>query len=86
MQTYLSTPDWHTSRIKVANGWVSANSGADQSAYTDPIDKLSAKYLTDTNATFRFDASDLMPAAVGAGQEWKSMTAWFARGHVDRPR
>ena len=80
VQTYLSTPDWHTSRIKTATGWVSANSGADQSAYTDPIDKLSAKYLTDPNATFRFDASDLMPPAVGAGQEWKSMTAWFAQG------
>jgi alpha-glucoside transport system substrate-binding protein len=80
VQTYLSTPEWATSRIKVATGWVSANQGADQSAYTDPIDKLSAKYLTDANATFRFDASDLMPAAVGAGQEWKSMTAWFAQG------
>jgi alpha-glucoside transport system substrate-binding protein len=83
--TYLSTPEWHTSRIKTAPGWVSANSGADQSAYTNPIDKLSAKYLTDANATFRFDASDLMPAAVGAGQEWKSMTAWFAEGQsIDR--
>jgi alpha-glucoside transport system substrate-binding protein len=80
VQTYLSTPDWHTNRIKAATGWVSANSGADQSAYSDPIDKLSAKYLTDTNATFRFDASDLMPPAVGAGQEWKSMTQWFAEG------
>jgi len=80
VQTYLSTPDWATSRIKVAKGWVSANNGADQSAYTDPIDKLSAKYLTDPAATFRFDASDLMPAAVGAGQEWKSMTSWFADG------
>lgn len=79
-QNYLSSPDWHTSRIKAATGWVSANQGADQTAYTDPIDKLSAKYLTDPNATFRFDASDLMPAAVGSGQEWKSMTAWFAEG------
>ena len=80
VQTYLSTPDWHTNRIKAATGWVSANSGADQTAYTDPIDKLSAKYLTDTSATFRFDASDLMPPAVGAGQEWKSMTSWFGEG------
>jgi len=79
-QQYLSTPEWHTNRIKAAKGWVSANSGADASAYTDPIDKLSAKYLTDPNATFRFDASDLMPAAVGSGQEWTSMTAWFAEG------
>ncbi|MDT5028067.1 MAG: alpha-glucoside transport system substrate-binding protein [Micromonosporaceae bacterium] len=80
VQSYLSTPAWATNRIKAATGWVSANTGADQSAYTDPIDKLSAKYLTDTSATFRFDASDLMPAAVGAGTEWKAMTAWFAEG------
>jgi len=82
VQTYLSTPEWATSRIKVATGWVSANQGADQNAYTDPIDKLSAKYLTDASATFRFDASDLMPAAVGSGQEWKSMTKWFAEGQA----
>lgn len=80
VQNYLSTSDWATSRIKVAPGWVSANEGVDKAVYVDPIDQLSAKYLTDTKATFRFDASDLMPAAVGAGQEWTSMTAWFGQG------
>jgi len=80
VQNYLSTSDWATSRIKVAPGWVSANEGVDKGVYNDPIDQLSAKYLTDTKATFRFDASDLMPAAVGAGQEWTSMTAWFGQG------
>ena len=52
----------------------------DQTLYTDPIDQLSAKYLTDPNSTFRFDASDLMPAAIGSGEEWKAFTAWFAQG------
>jgi alpha-glucoside transport system substrate-binding protein len=80
VQEYLSTPEWATSRIKTAKGWVSANQGVDKSVYTDPVDQLSAKYLTDPNATFRFDASDMMPAAVGSGQEWKSFTAWFASG------
>src|SRR5262245_12783400 len=80
VQNYLSTSDWATSRIKVARGWVSANQGVDQSVYTDPIDKLSAKYLTDPTATFRFDASDLMPAAVGAGSEWHEFTALFGQG------
>jgi alpha-glucoside transport system substrate-binding protein len=80
VQNYLSTAAWADSRIKIASGWVSANQGVDQTLYTDPIDKLSAKYLTDPNATFRFDASDLMPAAIGAGQEWTSFTAWFAQG------
>ena len=78
VQNYLSTADWATARIKVASGWVSANQGVDQSVYTDPIDQLSAKYLTDPSATFRFDASDLMPAAIGSGKEWSEFTAWFA--------
>ena len=46
---------------------MSANSGVPLDTYVDPIDALSAKYLTDPTGTFRFDASDLMPAAVGAG-------------------
>jgi alpha-glucoside transport system substrate-binding protein len=77
VQTYLSTSDWASSRVKVASGWVSANNGVDKALYKDPIDLLSATYLTDPSATFRFDASDLMPAAVGAGKFWTEMTAWF---------
>ncbi len=80
VQNYLSTADWASSRVKVSTGWVSANQGVDKSLYTDPVDKLSAAALTDPTATFRFDGSDLMPAAIGAGQEWKSLTAWFAEG------
>ncbi|MFD4658355.1 ABC transporter substrate-binding protein [Kitasatospora sp. NPDC058444] len=80
VQNYLSSSDWASSRVKTASGWVSANQGVDKSLYTDPIDKLSAEALTDPSATFRFDGSDLMPAAVGSGQEWKSLTAWFAEG------
>ncbi|MFE1320182.1 ABC transporter substrate-binding protein [Kitasatospora phosalacinea] len=80
VQNYLSSSEWASSRVKVSPGWVSANQGVDKSLYTDPIDKLSAESLTDPAATFRFDASDLMPAAVGAGAEWKALTAWFAEG------
>jgi len=80
VQNYVSTAAWADSRIKVAPGWVSANQAVDKSLYTDPIDQLSAKYLTDPNSTFRFDASDLMPAAVGSGEEWKAFTAWFGQG------
>ena len=80
VQTYLSSPQWVDSRLKVAPGWVSPNSGADQSLYTNAIDKLSAQYLTNAKATFRFDASDLMPSAVGSGAEWTQMTAWFGTG------
>lgn len=80
VQDYLSSPEWADSRIAVAPGWVSANEKVNQALYTDPIDKLSAKYLADPNATFRFDASDAMPAAVGSGAEWKAMVDWFGSG------
>ena len=80
VQNYLSSPQWANSRIKVAPGWVSANEKVDQSLYTDPIDQLSAKYLADSTATFRFDSSDAMPAAVGAGAEWTAMVDWFGSG------
>lgn len=81
VQTFLSSPEFATA--KVAEGtWVSANSGVPLETYANPIDKLSAQYLTDPAGTFRFDASDLMPAAVGAGAMWTEMTAWFAE---DKP-
>jgi len=82
VQTYLSSPEYHTARAAQPGGWVSANSGVPLDTYTDAIAQLSAKFLTDPNGIFRFDASDLMPAAVGAGAEWTQMTAWFGE---DKP-
>ena len=83
VQTYLSTPQWAVSRIKAAGsngGWLSANTGVPNSAYSNALDALSAKYLADKSSTFVFDASDAMPAAVGAGTEWTQLTNWFATG------
>lgn len=83
LQNYLSTPQWAINRIATAGsggGWLSANSGVPLSAYKNPLDQLSAKYLADKHSTFVFDASDAMPAAVGAGTEWTQLTSWFADG------
>jgi alpha-glucoside transport system substrate-binding protein len=80
-QTYLTSAEWATAKVKLG-AWVSANNGVPQSAYTDAISALSALILGDKETTFRFDASDMMPAAVGSGSEWKQMTAWFAE---DKP-
>jgi alpha-glucoside transport system substrate-binding protein len=82
VQTYMSSAEYATARVAQPGGWVSANSGVPLDTYTDSIAALSAKYLTDPAGVFRFDASDLMPAAVGAGAEWTQMTAWFAE---DKP-
>ncbi len=79
VQAYLSSATYATSRVQLDN-WVSANSGVPLSAYKNPVDKLAAQYLANPKSTFAFDASDLMPAAVGAGAEWKEFTAWFGEG------
>ncbi len=80
VQNYLSSPQWAIQRIKSAGpsgGWLSANNGVPASTYTNALDALSAKYLSDKKSTFVFDASDAMPAAVGAGSMWTELTNWF---------
>jgi alpha-glucoside transport system substrate-binding protein len=77
VQLYLASGDWATARAKVHSGWVSANKAVDQAAFTDPVDALSVKLLTDPSATFRFDGSDAMPSVVGSGSFWKQMTQWI---------
>ena len=79
VQAYLSSATFATSRVQLDH-WISANSGVPLAAYKDPVDKLAATYLANPKSTFGFDASDLMPAAVGAGAEWKEFTAWFGEG------
>ena len=77
-QTYLSSDQWANEKAKATpGGWVSANTGLDVNNLKSPIDKLSATILQDPNAVFRFDGSDLMPGAVGAGSFWKEMTNWI---------
>jgi alpha-glucoside transport system substrate-binding protein len=78
-QTYLSSVEWANERAKTcgSGGCVTANKNADPNLLTNPVDKLSAEILTDKAATFRFDGSDIMPGAVGAGTFWKGMTNWI---------
>ncbi|PZM98111.1 MAG: sugar ABC transporter substrate-binding protein [Actinobacteria bacterium] len=76
VQTYLASAEHANSRAKLGN-WVSANKGLDINNVENPIDKLSVQILQDPNTTFRFDGSDLMPAAVGAGTFWKGMVDWI---------
>lgn len=79
-QTYLSTDVWANEKAKATpnGGWVSANTGLDTNNLTNPIDKLASQILQDPEATFRFDASDAMPAAVGSGTFWKEMVNWIS--------
>jgi alpha-glucoside transport system substrate-binding protein len=78
-QTYLSSDIWANEKAKATTGggWVSANKGLDAANLSSPIDQLSAETFQDPEAVFRFDGSDQMPGAVGAGSFWKEMTAWI---------
>lgn len=79
-QAYLASPEWSNNKAKAtpAGGWLSANTKLDPANLAMPIDKLSYSILTDPKTVFRFDGSDLMPSAVGAGSFWKEMTNWVA--------
>ncbi|MFG1885297.1 ABC transporter substrate-binding protein [Micromonospora sp. NPDC049102] len=76
VQTYLASAEYVNSRAKLGN-WVTANNKLDIANVASPIDKLSVEILQDKTGTFRFDGSDLMPAAVGAGTFWKGMVDWL---------
>ena len=78
-QTFLSSPEWANLKAKNTpnGGWVSANKGLEISNLVSPMDQLSAGILQDEKAVFRFDGSDQMPGAVGAGTFWKGMTDWI---------
>ena len=58
--------------------FLTAHKGADLSAYASAAQRKQGEILVNAT-TFRFDASDLMPGAIGAGAFWSEMTA-FANG------
>ncbi|WP_327276437.1 ABC transporter substrate-binding protein [Streptomyces sp. NBC_01224] len=75
-QEYLATADFANARMK-KGPFVSANKGVDPADAAGPVDKLSIQLLQDPRTQFRFDGSDLMPAAVGAGTFWKAVVDWI---------
>ena len=81
LQHYLTTPLWNNKKAALG-GWFSANKGLDEANVADPVNKVAVQILKNAT-TFRFDGSDVMPAAVGAGTFWKEMTAWVAEDKSD---
>ncbi|MCE0487983.1 ABC transporter substrate-binding protein [Ornithinimicrobium sediminis] len=78
-QAYLTSPEWSDVKAQTSGpGWVSANRDMDPANLESPIDQLSYELFADENTVLRFDASDLMPAEVGAGTFWSAMTDWIA--------
>jgi alpha-glucoside transport system substrate-binding protein len=66
-----------------AGGAIAPQKDADLSWYGSPIEKVLGQAIVNAK-TLRFDGSDSMPSAVGAGTFWKEMTS-FVAGAEDLP-
>jgi alpha-glucoside transport system substrate-binding protein len=64
-----------------AGGAISPHKDSSLDWYQDPVTRKVAEIIQNATA-FRFDGSDLMPGAVGAGSFWKSMTDYVS-GSID---
>jgi alpha-glucoside transport system substrate-binding protein len=82
VQLYLTTAEWNNKKAALGT-WFSAHLGLDTANVADPVNAVAVEILQNAT-TFRFDASDVMPAAVGAGSFWKEMTAWVAEDKSDK--
>ena len=77
---YFSTGDSVKGWVQ-AGGAISPHKDSSLDWYGDPVTKKVAEIIQGAT-TFRFDGSDLMPGAVGAGSFWKSMTDYVS-GSID---
>lgn len=75
VQTYLSSDTWANNRVALG-GVISANKGLDPNLAGSELGKASIEILQGEDTVFRFDASDLMPAAVGTSSFWTGMVDW----------
>ncbi|WP_127476759.1 ABC transporter substrate-binding protein [Microbacterium sulfonylureivorans] len=82
VQEYLSSPEWANSRVSLG-GVISANKGLDPESASSPILQEAISILQSDSTTFRFDASDLMPGAVGAGTFFKGMVDYVNGTDLD---
>lgn len=62
-----------------AGGAISPHKDSKLSWYTNDVDRKVAEVIKNATSV-RFDGSDLMPGAVGAGSFWKEMTAYVSGG------
>jgi len=78
---YLASPTPH--EIWAARGgFLSPHRGVDLKAYPDDLTRKQAQILASAEV-FRFDGSDLMPAAVGAGSFWTGVMDYVGGKDLD---
>ncbi len=78
---YTGSLDYQTALIN-SRGELVPHLELDVDALSDPLTKKLAELQLSADV-FRFDASDLMPGAVGAGTFWTEATAWIVGGSTD---
>ncbi|GIJ44504.1 alpha-glucoside ABC transporter substrate-binding protein [Virgisporangium aliadipatigenens] len=76
VQTFMASADFGSKFLKSGLG-IPSNNKIPLEEFTNPVEKLSVQLLRDQNSVLRFDASDLMPGAVGAGTFWSEITKWI---------
>ncbi len=75
---YIGTAEYADARISSdKGGFLSPNRDHDTSLYSSDFDRTLAEILVSASP-FRFDASDLMPGEVGAGEFWRSGTDYVS--------
>ncbi|WP_203653387.1 ABC transporter substrate-binding protein [Demequina activiva] len=82
LQAYLSSDTWANERVSIG-GVISANKGLDPANASSPIGQASIEILQGEDTIFRFDASDLMPAEVGASAFWTGMNDYVSGTSLD---
>lgn len=81
VQTFLSSDTWANLRVDLG-GVISANKGLDPNLAKSDLSRAAIEILQGEDTIFRFDGSDLMPAAVGTSSFWTGMNDWVV-GTVD---
>jgi alpha-glucoside transport system substrate-binding protein len=76
VMAHMTSPEFEFADL-AASSWISPHKTFDVSKYPDETTKKVAEFAYESTV-FRFDGSDQMPGAVGAGSFWKGMTAWIS--------
>lgn len=75
VQQYLSSDTWANARVSLG-GVISANKGLDPANAQSDLGRAAIEILQGEDTVFRFDGSDIMPAAVGTSSFWTAMNDW----------
>lgn len=81
VMAYLATGESMQGWVE-AGGFISPHQDSDLAWYQTDVDRRFAELLLASEVS-RFDGSDLMPGAVGAGAFWTEITAWVTGKSLD---